>query len=59
MKSIKDLAEWKYGVIAHAIEICASTEVEGKRPVDSTLNIDNAVWFLKCCMRGVLRKMKG
>mmetsp|Transcript_17104 Transcript_17104/g.33493 ORF Transcript_17104/g.33493 Transcript_17104/m.33493 type:complete len:300 (-) Transcript_17104:131-1030(-) len=43
IKTVKDLANWKFGKIARAILVLAELEEEGKRPEGSNLNIDNAL----------------
>mmetsp|Transcript_16241 Transcript_16241/g.39998 ORF Transcript_16241/g.39998 Transcript_16241/m.39998 type:complete len:189 (+) Transcript_16241:3-569(+) len=43
VNTIKELAAWKYGVMAQAIAVCASLEEDGKRMADSVLNLDNAL----------------
>ncbi|KAA8495043.1 hypothetical protein FVE85_3284 [Porphyridium purpureum] len=43
VKTIKDLAEWKFGKWATAIAVLQELEREGKRPAGSMMNINKAV----------------
>merc|ERR1712151_418219 len=43
IKTVKDLANWKYGLWASAIVDLAETEEGGRRAEDATMNVDKAV----------------
>mmetsp|Transcript_15376 Transcript_15376/g.33612 ORF Transcript_15376/g.33612 Transcript_15376/m.33612 type:complete len:185 (-) Transcript_15376:131-685(-) len=43
VKTVKDLATYKYFIMARAIKVLAETETEGGRPEGSVMNIDHAV----------------
>lgn len=43
IKTVRELAQYKYFKMARAITTLAATEVEGKRPATSVMNLDKAV----------------
>jgi len=43
VKTIEDLANWKYFLIARALTTLAELEIKSIRPTGSTMNVDNAV----------------
>mmetsp|Transcript_20937 Transcript_20937/g.30433 ORF Transcript_20937/g.30433 Transcript_20937/m.30433 type:complete len:191 (-) Transcript_20937:507-1079(-) len=43
LKTVSDMADYKFYKIARAIAVLESVERDGKRPDNSTMNIDNAV----------------
>lgn len=52
--TVRELATFKFFKLARAITCLQPTEVEGKRPAASVMNIDTAVSFLVWCKRWVL-----